>query len=63
MNLDEMISALNELKEKHGGDVDVTMWEYGGGMDDLRDVNPVFSTGTHTVVIESTGDHGSGARR
>lgn len=31
MTLNEMIAALEALKEKHGGDVDVTAWHYGEG--------------------------------
>jgi hypothetical protein len=63
MTIDQLIAALAELKEAHGGDVDVTVWQYGGGLDDLCDVTPVFdSTDTGTVVLE-TKYHASGARR
>ena len=63
MTLDEMIASLLALKEKHGGDVDVTMWQYGGGLDDLCNVEPIFDAETRTVVIDETCPHDSGARR
>ncbi len=62
MTIDQMIAALNALKEQHGGDVDVTVWQYGGGLDDLCDVTPVFDEECGTVVFETT-QHESGIRR
>lgn len=34
MTIGQLIVALEALKEKHG-DVDVTVFQYGGGLDDL----------------------------
>ena len=62
MTIDELISALAALKEKHGGDVDVTVWQYGGGLDDLCSVEPRYDAGTGTVVLD-TDIHDSGLRR
>ena len=62
MTIDQLIAALQALKETHGGDVDVTVWQYGGGMDDLCDVLPVFDADAGTVVFETT-CHASGMRR
>lgn len=64
MTIDQMISALNALKEQHSGDIDVTVWQYGGGLDDLCDVTPVFDgkLGFGMVVFETT-QHESGIRR
>jgi hypothetical protein len=62
MKIDQLISALHALKEAHGGEVDVTVWQYGGGLDDLCDVLPVFNAETGTVVFETT-CHASGMRR
>jgi len=64
MTIDQMIAAMNALKEQHGGDVDVTVWQYGGGLDDLCDVTPVFDVelGCGMVVLETT-QHESGIRR
>ena len=62
MTLDQLIMALSTLKEQHGGEVDVTVWQYGGGMDDLCDVSPAFDTELGMVVFETT-CHESGIRR
>lgn len=61
MTITQLIAALEALKEKHG-DIDVTVWQYGGGLDDLCDVEPKFSDDTGTVVLETT-CHDSGMRR
>lgn len=60
--IDQTIAALQALKEQHGGDIDVTVWQYGGGDDDLCDVTPVFNEEIGMVVLE-TACHGSGLRR
>lgn len=62
MTIDQMIAALNALKEQHGGDVDVTVWQYGGGLDDLCDVDPVFYEDVGMVIFETT-VHESGLQR
>ena len=62
MTIDEVISALAALKEKHGGDVDVTVWQYGGGLDDLCSVAPRHDAETGTVVLD-TEIHESGQCR
>lgn len=62
MNIDQMIEALNALKEKHGGEVNATVWLYGGGLDDLCEVVPVFDEELGMVVFETT-VHDSGIRR
>lgn len=61
MTIDQLIAALDAMKEKHG-DVDVTVWQYGGGLDDLCNVTPVFDEEYGLVVLETT-HHESGARR
>lgn len=63
MTIDELILELQRLSLKYGGSTDVAMWEYGGGLDDLKNVKPEYDGETGTVVIESAGDHSSGARR
>ncbi len=62
MTVDQLIEALNALKSLHGGDVDVTVWQYGGGMDDLCEVKPEFDKELGMVVLE-TSQHESGLRR
>mgnify|MGYP003507944736 CR=1 FL=1 len=61
MTIDQMIVALEALKERHG-DVDVTVWQYGGGLDDLCTVAPRHDAETGTVVLD-TEIHDSGQRR
>ena len=61
MTIDELISALAALKENHG-DVDVTVWQYGGGLDNLCSVAPRHDTETGTVVLD-TEIHDSGQCR
>ena len=41
----------------------MTLWEYAGGVDELRNVKVVFDPETQSVVMESQGAHWSGARR
>lgn len=60
--IDQTIAALHVLKERHGGNVDVTVWQYGGGADDLCNVTPVFNEEIGMVVLETT-CHESGLRR
>ena len=54
MTIDEMITELKSLKETHGGGVEVTVWQYGGGLDDLCDVRPVFDAAYERIVLETT---------
>lgn len=63
MTLNDFIAALQVLRDKHGCNVDVTVWQYGGGLDDLCNADPIFDTETQTVVLDVTGRHSSGARR
>ena len=63
MTLDQTIAALLVLKEKHGGDIDVTAWHYGGGLDDLLFVTPRHDGELNVVVMQAGVDHSSGARR
>lgn len=62
MTIDEFIAALESLREAHGGDVDVTVWQYGGGLDDLCNAVPVFDPELGLVVLETT-EHESLLRR
>jgi len=62
MTIDQMIAELQALKEQHGGDVDVTVWRYGGGLDDLCDVTPVFDPSVGAIVLDTTLND-SGIRR
>jgi hypothetical protein len=63
MELRHMIVLLQALAAEHGDSVEVTLWEYGGGLDDLMNAKPVYDEETQTVVIDSDGRHTSGARR
>jgi len=54
MTIDELISDLNALKETLGGDVEVTVWQYTGGNEDLYDVHPIFDLMLQRVVLETT---------
>ena len=54
MTIDELISDLKTLKETYGDDVEVTVWQYGGGNEDLCDVHPVFDPELQRVVLETT---------
>lgn len=54
MTIDELIAELKTLKETHGGETEVAVWQYGGGMDDLCDVRPVFDPAYERVVLETT---------
>ena len=62
MTIDELISELAALKEEHGGDVDVTVWQYDGGDDVLCSVAPRHDAETRTVVLD-TEIHDSRQRR
>ncbi len=62
MTITELIEKLQDMREKYGGGVDVTVWQYGGGMDDLCDVSPVFDPLIGMVVLD-TSVHDSGLRR
>ena len=62
MTIDEMVAAIESLRESHGGDVDVTVWQYGGWLDDLCNVVPVFDPELGFVVLETT-EHESLLRR
>lgn len=53
MTIDELILNLETLKEVHGGEVDVTMWQYAGGNEDLYNVLPVFDPEIQRVVLEA----------
>lgn len=61
MTITELVKALEALKDEHG-DIDVTVFQYGGGLDDLCDVRPAFDEEYGYVVFETT-CHGSGIRR
>jgi len=54
MTIDQLIAALEVLKETHGGDLDVNVWQYGGGLDDLCDVTPVFDPSVGSIVLDTT---------
>ena len=49
-----MITALQTLKAAHGGDVEVTVWQYAGGNDDLCDVLPVFNTEYERIILQTS---------
>ena len=63
MNLNEMIAALEMLKQQHGGETDVAAWHYDGGLDDLRNVKPRHDSEFGVVVIDPGSLHFSGARQ
>jgi hypothetical protein len=55
VNVDQAIELLQALKTQHGGEIDVTVWQYAGGNDELCDVEPRYDAETQTVVIEAKG--------
>ena len=63
MNIDKAIEALQALKAQHGGEVDVTVWQYAGGMDDIFEELPQYDPETQTVVIEAKGRNSAMASR
>jgi hypothetical protein len=52
MTIDKLINVLEALKKEHGN-IDVTVWQYGGGLDDLCDVMPVFDAEYGLVVLDA----------
>jgi len=62
MKIDEVVDVLNRIKNTHG-DVDVAAWHYGGGLDDLMDVNPIYNEKLNVVLLEPDSNHVSKARR
>jgi hypothetical protein len=62
MKISEMITELEFLKGKHG-DIDVTMWQYNGGGEELCNIDPFFSDKLLTVILNDDGPHESEARR
>jgi hypothetical protein len=52
MTIDELMCELNMLKERVGGDADVTVWQYDGGLDTLCDVAPAFNDEFGVVIFE-----------
>ena len=52
MNIDKLIERLEVLKQAHGGDVEVNVWAYAGGNDELCDVTPGFDPELKRVVLE-----------
>jgi hypothetical protein len=52
MAIDKLINVLEALKKEHGN-IDVTVWQYGGGLDDLCDVMPVFDAEYGLVVLDA----------
>jgi hypothetical protein len=61
MTITQLIAALSDLENKYGN-ADVTVWQYGGGLDDLCDVKPAWDIETGTVLLDTTG-HASGMQR
>jgi len=53
MNINLLIEKLNKLKQKHGKNIDVTVWQYGGGLYDLCTVDPHYSDDTGTIVLKT----------
>jgi hypothetical protein len=53
MNISETIKALEGLKAKHG-DVEVTIWQYAGGTDNLCNISPVFDEEMKCVILDTT---------
>ena len=63
MELRRLIEMLESLAAEHGDSIDVTLWQYSGGMDDLMNALPAYDKETQTLVIEAKGRHTSGAQR
>lgn len=61
MRIDLLIAAL-QAEQARRGLVDVTVWQYGGGRDDLCSVAPVYDEQLDVVVLETT-LHESGTHR
>lgn len=62
MTIDKLIDALNTLKAQHGGDMEVTVWEYAGGDEELRSVTPGFNS-EHGLIVLETSYHDPSIRR
>lgn len=63
ISINNLIEELKKLSKIHGGETHVTVWQYGGGLDDLCNVEPCFDEETNTIVLSAIGMHESGARR
>lgn len=61
MQIDKLIESLSALKELHGN-IDVTVWQYGGGLDDLCSVLPKYDEELDVILLD-TEIHESGERR
>ena len=54
MNIEQMISALEEAKAKHGGNLTVAFWEYAGGLDDLHEAKLVIENDVALIVSDGS---------
>lgn len=50
MKISQLIESLGELWDEHG-DLDVAVWQYGGGLEDLCNVKPVHVPEHGVVAI------------
>ena len=53
MNISELIEKLEAIKEEHG-DVNVAVWQYAGGDDEVCDVSPRYDKSVEQVVLDTT---------
>lgn len=52
MIISELIDELQAIKDTHG-DVEVTIWTYTGGNDELHDVKPVYDVKLARIVLQT----------
>ena len=52
MIISELIDELQAIKDTHG-DVEVTIWMYAGGNDELHDVSPVYDDELARVLLQT----------
>ena len=52
MIISELIDELQAIKDTHG-DVEVVIWTYAGGNDELHDVKPLYSEEYGRIVLQT----------
>ena len=62
MTIDRLVNELVALRAAHGGDVEVIIFQYDGGLDAMCDVKPVLSEEYQCIELETTYSD-SGIRR
>ena len=62
MYISELIRELHVIKHNHG-DIDVTAWHYGGGLDDLLNIYPEYDAEFNVVLLNPYDNQTPIARR